>query len=465
MSEMADAIRALSAEKGISEDSIRQTIENMIKAAYRKTYPAAGDNCVVEFADDMSDVTVYAMKTVVDGVYDPATEIELEEARKVADDAAVGDTMKVLVDPKNFVRASVSVGKQNAHQALNESFKDNLYNEYRDKVGQVIIGYYQRERNGNIYVDLGKVEGVLPQKYQAPHESYEKNERIRSYVKEIRKNSTGIQLILSRTDPEFVKRIIEVEVSEVSDGIVSIYKVVREAGYRTKIAVTSTKADVDPVGACVGLKGMRIQNVIRELGGEKIDILRYDDDPHVFIKNALSPAEVKRVVILDAEKKEALAIVDESQFSVAIGKQGQNVRLANRLCDWSIDVKTEEQAAEMDLTETDTRKAAEQLFGGAQESAPEEEYEEISTIVQLPGVDKAVAEKLAAAGIEDIEQFMAAYDDGSASKVEGVSAEEIEEINRIINENVEFVDEYEDNADSADGDGAEPDESSSGGEQ
>ncbi|MBR0126521.1 MAG: transcription termination/antitermination protein NusA, partial [Treponema sp.] len=148
MSEMADAIRALSAEKGISEDSIRQTIENMIKAAYRKTYPAAGDNCVVEFADDMSDVTVYAMKTVVDGVYDPATEIELEEARKVADDAAVGDTMKVLVDPKNFVRASVSVGKQNAHQALNESFKDNLYNEYRDKVGQVIIGYYQRERNG-----------------------------------------------------------------------------------------------------------------------------------------------------------------------------------------------------------------------------------------------------------------------------------------------------------------------------
>ena len=308
MSEMADAIRALSAEKGISEDSIRQTIENMIKAAYRKTYPAAGDNCVVEFADDMSDVTVYAMKTVVDGVYDPATEIELEEARKVADDAAVGDTMKVLVDPKNFVRASVSVGKQNAHQALNESFKDNLYNEYRDKVGQVIIGYYQRERNGNIYVDLGKVEGVLPQKYQAPHESYEKNERIRSYVKEIRKNSTGIQLILSRTDPEFVKRIIEVEVSEVSDGIVSIYKVVREAGYRTKIAVTSTKADVDPVGACVGLKGMRIQNVIRELGGEKIDILRYDDDPHVFIKNALSPAEVKRVVILDAEKKEALAI-------------------------------------------------------------------------------------------------------------------------------------------------------------
>lgn len=168
---------------------------------------------------------------------------------------------------------------------------------------------------------------------------------------------------------------------------------------------------------------------------------------------------------MDAEKKEALAIVDESQFSVAIGKQGQNVRLANRLCDWSIDVKTEEQAAEMDLTETDTRKAAEQLFGGGQESAPEEEYEEISTIVQLPGVDKAVAEKLAAAGIEDIEQFMAAYDDGSASKVEGVSAEEIEEINRIINENVEFVDEYEDNADSADGDGAEPDESSSGGEQ
>ncbi|MBQ1591816.1 MAG: transcription termination/antitermination protein NusA, partial [Treponema sp.] len=214
-----------------------------------------------------------------------------------------------------------------------------------------------------------------------------------------------------------------------------------------------------------GLKGMRIQNVIRELGGEKIDILRYDDDPHVFIKNALSPAEVKRVVILDAEKKEALAIVDESQFSVAIGKQGQNVRLANRLCDWNIDVKTEEQAAEMDLTETDTRKAAEQLFGGTSESSSEEEYEEISTIAQLPGVDKAVAEKLAAAGIEDIEQFISAAEDGSVGKVEGVSAEDIEEINKIISENVEFVDEYDENADSADGDGSEDGESSSGGEQ
>jgi N utilization substance protein A len=214
---------------------------------------------------------------------------------------------------------------------------------------------------------------------------------------------------------------------------------VREAGYRSKIAVYSNKLDVDPVGACVGPKGVRIQAVIRELEGEKIDILKYDEDPHVFIKNALSPAEVTQVVIRDAEKKEALAIVPESSFSLAIGKQGQNVRLANRLCDWLIDVKTEEQAAELDLTESDTRKAAESLFN----DAADDSYEEVSTVSQLPGVDQKIAALLKDAGIDDIEKFMAAVEDGSAIKVQGVNADDIEAINKIISENVEFEDEEE----------------------
>ena len=232
---------------------------------------------------------------------------------------------------------------------------------------------------------------------------------------------------------------IENEVPEISEGIVSVYKVVREAGYRSKIAVYSNKLDVDPVGACVGPKGVRIQAVIRELEGEKIDILKYDEDPHVFIKNALSPAEVTQVVIRDAEKKEALAIVPESSFSLAIGKQGQNVRLANRLCDWLIDVKTEEQAAELDLTESDTRKAAESLFN----DAADDSYEEVSTVSQLPGVDQKIAALLKDAGIDDIEKFMAAVEDGSAIKVQGVNADDIEAINKIISENVEFEDEEE----------------------
>src|SRR5574344_746250 len=434
MSEMADAIRALSAEKGISEDSIKQTIENTIKAAYKRTFGTA-DNCIVKFNDDLTDVSVYSRKTIVDGVYDPSTEIELEEAQKMSPDAELGDEIDILVDPHDFARSAVTTGKQTAHQTLNESFKDNLYGEY--KVGQIIIGYYQREHNGNIYVDLGKVEGVLPQKFQSARETYEKNDRIKALIVDLKRTQTGLQLVLSRTDPDFVRSIMELEVPEVADKTVTVQKIVREAGYRTKIAVYSNKEDVDPVGACVGLKGVRIQNVIRELEGEKIDVLKYDEDPRIFIKNALSPAEVEKVIILDNDKKEALAVVNESQFSLAIGRQGQNVRLANRLCDWNIDVKTEEQAAEMDLSEVDTRKAAEQLFAGSEQP----EYEEIQTVAQLPGVDQKVAAILKDAGIDDIEQFMAAVKAGTVQKIEGITEEDIAAINKIINDSVEFEEE------------------------
>ena len=227
---------------------------------------------------------------------------------------------------------------------------------------------------------------------------------------------------------------------EVGDRVVVIHKVVREAGYRTKVAVSSVNPDVDPVGACVGPNGSRIKNVITEIGNEKIDILKYDEDPHVFIKNSLLPAEVKRVVITDSERKEALAIVQDSQFSLAIGKNGLNVRLANRLCDWNIDVKTEAEVADMDLTEKDTLRAAEQLFSNA-----EPEYEEISSITQLPGIDAHIAELLVAAGYEDIQAFVDAVADGI--HIEGVSDEDIEVVNKIINEVVEFEDEEEDNSD------------------
>src|SRR5574344_37031 len=436
MSEMADAIRALSAEKGISEDSIKQTIENTIKAAYKRTF-GTSDNCIVKFNDDLSDVSVYSRKTIVDGVYDPSTEIELEEAQKMSPDAELGDEIDILVDPHDFARSAVTTGKQTAHQTLNESFKDNLYGEYKDKVGEIIISYYQREHNGNIYVDLGKVEGVLPSKFQSPREVYEKNDRIKALIVDLKRTQTGLQLVLSRTDPDFVRSIVELEVPEVADKTVTVQKIVREAGYRTKIAVYSNKEDVDPVGACVGLKGVRIQNVIRELEGEKIDVLKYDEDPRIFIKNALSPAEVARVVILDNDKKEALAIVNEAQFSLAIGKQGQNVRRANRLCDWSIDVKTEEQAAEMDLSEVDTRKAAEQLFA----ENGQQDYEEIQSVAQLPGVDQKVAAILKDAGIDDIEQFMAAVKAGTAQKIEGITEADIESINKIISDSVEFEEE------------------------
>ncbi|MBQ9207412.1 MAG: transcription termination/antitermination protein NusA [Treponema sp.] len=437
MSEMADAIRELTQDKGFSLDSVKQTIENTLRAAYKRTFGTA-DNCIVTFADDMSDVTVASRKTIVDGVYDPVTEIELEDAKQLSEECELGDEIDIIVDPKSFDRSAVSVGKQETHKGLNESFKDKLYNEYKDKVGEIIIGYFQREYNGNIYVDLGKVEGVLPKKYQSPREVYQKNDRIKAFIVDLKRISSGLQLVLSRSDPKFVQSILELEVPEIQDKTVEIKKIVRDAGYRTKIAVATTKEDVDPVGSCVGPKGMRIQNVIRELEGEKIDVLRYSDDPVVFIKNALSPAEVNRVVILDDEKKTALAIVSDEQFSVAIGKNGQNVRLANRLCDWSIDVKTEEQAAELDLTEITTRRAQELFSNNAQV-----ESDEISVIADLPGVNQEVAAKLAEAGYDDIEKFIVAYDGGELDSIEGVTAEELEEVSKIIHSNVEFVEEEE----------------------
>lgn len=440
MSEMAEAIRQLIQEKGISEDAVRQTIENTLKAAYKRTF-GTGDNCVVKFADDMSDVSVYSRKTIVDGVYDPVTEIELEDALKLSSECELGDEIDIRVDPRDFDRSAVSTGKQAAHQELNESFKDNLYNEYEDKVGEIIIGYYQREHNGNIYVDLGKVEGILPVKYQSPREKYEKNDRIKALIVDLKRTSTGLQLVLSRSDPDFVRSIVELEVPEIYDKTVEIQKIVRDAGYRTKIAVFSNKEDVDPVGACVGLKGVRIQNVIRELEGEKIDILKYDEDPTIFIKNALSPAEVTKVIVLDEAKRQALAVVPESQFSLAIGKQGQNVRLANRLCDWSIDVKTEEQAADMDLSDINSRRAAESLFNNGEQGEDNDGYDEISTVAQLPEVDKKVATVLKDAGYDDIQRFAEAYDNGDLKKIEGLTVEEIEAVNKIIHNTVEFVEE------------------------
>ena len=434
-SDMAEAIRQLIQEKGYSEDSVRATIENTLKAAYKRKFGTA-ENCVVQINDDMSDVSVYSRKVIVDGVYDPVMEIELEDAKKLSDECELGDEIDILIDPKvEFERSAVQTGKQTAHQSLSEIHKDSLYAEYKDKIGEIIIGYYQRERNGTIYVDLGKVEGVLPAKFQSEREVYHKNDRIKALISDVRKSNTGLQIILSRTDPDFVRNILELEVPEIYDKTIDIYKIVREAGYRTKIAVSSHREDVDPVGACVGLKGVRIKNVISELEGEKIDILKYDPDPRVFIKNALSPADVTGVVILDEAKRQALAVVPENQFSLAIGKQGLNVRLANRLTDWSIDVKTEEQYEDSDELIAESRKAAMELFND------ESGYDEITAVAELPGIEKRIADILAENDVIEIEDFIEAEEKGQLDNIEGLTAEDIASVKSLIDSNVEFVDE------------------------
>ena len=430
-SEISEAFYQL-LEKGYSEEAVVNIIQNTLKAAYKRTFGTA-ENCVVSISDDFSDISVYSRKVIVDGVYDPVTEIELEEARELTDECEVGDELDILVDPKEFDRSAVQTGKQTAHQSLTEIQKDSLYSEYKTKVGETIIGYYQREKKGTIFVDLGKVEGVLPVRNQSKAEFYQKGDRIKALIVDVKKSSSGLQVVLSRTDPDFVRSLLEVEVPELYDKTVEIFKVVREPGYRTKVAVYSKREDIDPVGSCVGLKGGRIKGVISELGSEKIDVLKYDPDPRVFIKNALSPAEVTGVVILDEEKRTALAVVPENQFSLAIGKQGLNVRLANRLCDWNIDVKLESECEDLDGLVAESRKAAQELFN--------DNYDEIATVQELPGIDENVAAILKENNIIDIEAFVEAAENGQLANIEGLTEEDIAKVSALIDSSVEFVEE------------------------
>ena len=426
-SDMAEAIRQLIFEKGISEDLVLKTIEDALLAAYKKRFGTA-ENAVVRFTGDYDGVEILAKKTIVDDVDDPVLEVDIEEAKELVEGAELGDILEIPIDPKEFDLQEVMLAKQTTRQSLREISRDTLYAEFKAKQGEIIIGYYQREKNGNIFVDLGRVEGFFPKKFQSPRETYQPGERIKALIAEVSKN--GPQIVLSRTHPEFVQKILELEVPEIYDKTVEVFKIVREPGYRTKIAVYSRRDDVDPVGACVGLKGIRIQNIIRELEGEKIDVLRYEADPRRFIKNALSPADVREVYVIDEARHTALAVVDDSQLSVAIGKQGLNVRLANRLCDWSIDVKTEEQFRDLDLS-SEARRAASSLFG---------EEEEILRLDELPGLDERQVGLFAGAGIEMIEDFLARSDEELLA-IEGVTAEDLDIVRRIIEENVEVIEE------------------------
>lgn len=442
-SDLSIAIKQLVQERGIPEDLVMKTIENFLVAAYKRKFGSA-DNAVVRFNDDSTDVTLFARKKIVedDDLMDPVTEIPLQEALELNEDCEIGDELLIELNPRDFDRVSVQSAKQKARQSLREIQKDTLYSEFKEKVGEMIIGYYQRERNGNIFVDLGKTEGILPKKYQSPRETYHPNDRIKAMIHEVVKTPTGLQIVLARNSAEFVKKIFELEVPEIYDKTIEIFRIVREAGYRTKIAVRSNREDVDPVGACVGMKGVRIQAVVKELEGEKIDILRYDLDQRNFIKNALSPAEVLQVVILDESKKAALAVVPDDHFSLAIGKQGLNVRLANRLVDWNIDVKTESQFAEMDVS-ADAKRAVSALFG----DYPEDEIKNIS---ELPDIPERLVEILKKNGIVDIESLVSLTAEQMAA-VEGITAGDIEVLAKIIEENVEIVEEEEGAVEEAEG--------------
>lgn len=444
-SDFADLVKLIQSERGITEDLVLATVEEFLIAAYKKTF-GTSENAVVKFLESGSEVSIFARKIIVeeDDLYNPVTEIELSEALELNEDCEVGDELLIEIDPRDFDRGAVRTAKQKAYQSLREIQKDTLYSEFKDKVGEMIIGYFQREKNGTISVDLGKIEGILPRRFQSPREEYHHGDRIKAMIAEVKKTPTGLEIVLSRSHGEFVKRIFELEVPEIYDGTVEIFKIVREPGFRTKVAVYSTREDVDPVGSCVGLKGVRIQSIVRELEGEKIDILKYDNDPIEFIRNALGSAEVQDVIILDAGKRQALAIVPEQQLSLAIGKQGLNVRLANRLVDWNIDVKTETQFAEMDVSKEVSRVASD-LFSGIDSGD-----EEITKIGELPDISDRLVSVLKENGIELIETLVS-LTEGELEGLTGLTPSDVEQIQKIIDDNVEIIENGEDRVQRVDG--------------
>jgi len=435
--DISEAVEQIIQERNISREVALQAVESTLLAAYKRRF-GSDENAVIRFDDESKAVTIFARKKVMDGIFDPAFEIELEDAKNLNPESEVGDEILIELNPKeDFGRIAVQSAKVSAKQNLREMHRNSLYSEYKDKEGDIVIGYYQRERNGNIFVDLGKGnEGILPKKYQSPREIYHANDRIKALIYKVEKNESinGVQVVLSRTHTEFVKAVFEMEVPEIYDKTVEIHKIVREPGYRTKLAVYSANRDIDPVSACVGPKGGRIQAIIRELEGEKIDVLPYSPDPKEFIRNALSPAEVAEVIILDEPTKKALAIVNENQLSLAIGKAGQNVRLANRLVDWSIDVKTPEQYETMDIY-SESRRAVDRLFGESEEN--------FSKLSELPGVDEAVVEILRANDIDYIEEFLTAEEEGRLGSIPGLSGDQLEKLRALIDENVIIEDEFD----------------------
>lgn len=349
--ELLSAIEYLSKEKGVTADVICDSLEAVLITAYKKEYDG-NPNATVRLDRLTGDYSIVSPKTVVAEVADEENEISLEDARAIDKGYEEGDEILVDVTPKNFGRIAAQAAKQVMIQRLREAERNIVYDEFYDRTDDIITGIIQRIEQKNVYIDLGKAEAVLPYSEQIPTEEYTVGQRIKCYVVEVRNSPKGAQIQLSRTHPGLLKRLFELEVPEIYDGVVELHSVAREPGKRSKIAVYSRDPNVDCVGACVGPKGARVQNIVMELQNEKIDIVKWDEDPAVYIANALSPAQVVSVTI-DEGAKSSVVVVPDYQLSLAIGKAGQNARLAAKLTNWKIDIKSESQAEDGDVATGD----------------------------------------------------------------------------------------------------------------
>ncbi len=396
-------------EKGISREVLIEAIQSSLLSASKKALGPARD-LEVTIDPKTGAIKAYSRLIVVEQISDPYGEITLQDAVKIEPESKIGDEVVKEVTPKNFGRIAAQTAKQVVIQKIREAEKDVVFGEFQSRVGEIISGVVRHHEKQNVIIDLGRSEGVMPPREQCYHEDYRLGSRVRVYILAVRDGVKGPEVILSRTHPNFVKRLFELEVPEIDEGAVEIKGIAREPGYRTKVAVFSLQDNVDSVGACVGLRGNRVKAVVRELNGEKIDIIRYDDDPVTYITNALSPAKLKQVTV-DPIKGEAEVIVDEDQLSLAIGKKGQNVRLSSRLTGWKIDIYREGE-----------------VLKGVKTA--------IAALTDIPGVGEKMARNLVEAGFVGL-PVIAISDPADLMEVEGIGEKTAEELIRIARETSE----------------------------
>ncbi len=414
---LLQTIEAVAKEKGIEPEVIVTAIEDAVLTASRKYYKS-DENLRTKFNPETGQVELFAVRQIVEEVSDPVTEISLKEAQDLYGDDAEVDMEIEFPKPTDVLgRIAAQTAKQVIFQKVREAERDNVYAEYSDRLGEVVSGTVKRFENGDIFVESGRVEAMLPRREQSRAENYTTGDRVRAVLREVNQNTKGPQLILSRTDPVLLIKLFEQEVPEIYDGTVSIRGAVREAGDRAKVAVYSRERDIDPVGACVGMKGTRVQAIIRELRGEKIDIVEWSEDAAVFVTNAISPARVQRVTIVDPLEKVVEVIVEDRQLSLAIGKKGQNVRLAAKLTGWKIDIKSEEEK----------RREVEAEFDGLAAGEP--------ATLTLPGLDEHQVRSLSDAGLDTADRLLAATTDQLVG-ITGIDPEAADELKAAVREQV-----------------------------
>ena len=343
--DILSALSELEKEKGIRQDVVLEAIKAALESGYKKNF-SKSNNFSIDIDEKNGEYKLFADKTVVENVENKNQEITLDDAREINSKYELGDIVKIEIKPKkDFGRIAAQTARQVILQKIREAERESIYSEYYGRESDILTGVVQRVNKGNVYVDLGKIEGVLTQNEQIPNEVYNQGDRVKTVIVEVKNTGKGASIVLSRSHPNLVKRLFELEVPEIHDGIIEIHAISREAGSRSKIAVFTNDPNVDPVGSCVGNKGARVKNIIDEICQEKIDIIIFDKDPTKFIANSLGPAKILKVTVNEKEKS-AVAVVPDNQLSLAIGKEGQNARLAAKLTGWKIDIISEVQEAQ-----------------------------------------------------------------------------------------------------------------------